>query len=73
MNNHNRNPHQSESRPDERPSGHIISRGLLHRENERSNAAQHRSASLEHRTIEHGSIRLGQGIGMEYEESGQEL
>ena len=57
----NKTPHRSKPRPDERPFGHIVSRGLPHQENERNNATQHRFAIPEYRiTIEHGSIRIGQ-------------
>ena len=70
----NKNPNRSEPRPDGRPFAHIISRTLLHQQNKRSNTAQHRSTIPEYRIIiEHGSIWLGQGIDMEYEEPGQEL
>ena len=60
MNNHNPHNH-NEQRPNKRPFKYIVSRGLLHRENERNNATQHRSAIPEYQiTIEHGSIWLGQ-------------
>ncbi len=65
---------RSNSRPDERPFGYLVSRELLHREKERNNAAQHRFASPECRiTIEHGSIWLGQETDTGYEEPGLEL
>lgn len=65
---------RSKSRPDERPFGYLVSRGLLHREKERNNAAQHRFASPEYRiTVEHGSIRIGQKTDTGYKEPGLEL
>ena len=73
MNYHNPHNH-NEQRPDECPFGYIVSRGLPHRENERNNATQHRSAIPEYRiTIEHGSIRIGQETDTGYEEPGREL
>jgi|LGVE01.1.fsa_nt_gb hypothetical protein len=70
----NKTPNRSKPRPDERPFGYIVSRGLPHRENERNDAAQHRFASPEYRiTIEHGSIWLGQETDTRYEEPGREL
>ena len=73
MNDHNPHNH-NEQRPDETPFGYILKRALLHREDESIDTAQRRSAIPEYRiTIEHASIRLGQGIDAGYEEPGREL
>ncbi|MBC2699885.1 MAG: hypothetical protein HF976_00440 [ANME-2 cluster archaeon] len=65
---------RSNSRPDERPFGYLVSRELPHRDKERNNAAQHRFASPECRImIEHGLIRLGQETDTRYKEPGHEL
>ncbi len=70
----NKSSNQSKSRPGERPFGYLVSRELLHRDEERNNAAQHRFANPEYRImIEHGSIRIGQETDTGYEEPGQEL
>jgi hypothetical protein len=70
----NKSSNQSKSRPGERPFGYLVSRELLHRDEERNNAAQHRFASPEYRImIEHGSIRIGQETDTGYEEPGREL
>ncbi len=59
MNNHN--PHHNEPRSDERPSGRLIRRALLHQQDESIDTARHRSAIPDYRiTIEHGSIRIRQ-------------
>ena len=53
--------HNNEQRPDENPFGCIMKRALLHREDENTDTAQHRSATPEYQiTIEHGSIWRGQ-------------
>ena len=70
----NKTPNRSKPQPDERPFGYVINRGLLHKENERNNATQHRFASPECRIIiEHGSIRIGQETDTRYKEPGREL
>ena len=57
MNKHNHN----EQRPDERPFAHTMKRALLHRGDESTDTAQHRSDAPGYQiTIEHGSIRIGQ-------------
>jgi hypothetical protein len=59
MNNHSH--HNNEPRPDENRFGYILKRALLHRADESTDTAQHRSAIPEYQiTIEHGSIWLGQ-------------
>ena len=70
----NKTPNQSEPRSDERQFAYIPSRTLLHQQNKRSNAAQHRFASPEYRiTIEHGSIRIGQVTDPGYGQPEREL
>ncbi|KAF5417298.1 MAG: hypothetical protein C5S48_00635 [Candidatus Methanogaster sp.] len=43
MNNHNHTPYNNKQRSDERPFAHTLKRALLHREDESTNTAQHRS------------------------------
>ncbi|MEA1945612.1 MAG: hypothetical protein U9N07_09865 [Euryarchaeota archaeon] len=46
----NHNPHNhNEQRQDDCPFGYILKRALLHREDEKIDTAQHRSASPEYR------------------------
>ena len=70
----NKSLNRGKTRPDERPFGYLVSRGLLHRDKERNNVAQHRFASPECRImIEHGSIRIGQETDTGYEKPGRKL